>query len=217
MQRPEETGQSAIEVAVLFARTDSHYKTLPGCDVYDIERDARTWQGGCPVVAHPPCRAWGRLKAFAKPRPDEKQLAHFAVDMIRKHGGVLEHPASSSLWPAAGLPPPGQVDEYGGFTLEVRQWWWGHKAAKATWFYICGMDRGDLPLPPTWSQITGDENMGLPPDEPTHVVTRSKGRAFRAGQPRHRPELTKKAREETPPALARWLVEVARRCRPPRS
>ena len=45
------------QVAVLFARADSIYKTLPGCDVYDIKRDARTWPGGCPVVAHPPCRA----------------------------------------------------------------------------------------------------------------------------------------------------------------
>lgn len=31
------------QVAVLFARTDSVYKGLPGCDVYDIERDARTY------------------------------------------------------------------------------------------------------------------------------------------------------------------------------
>lgn len=33
-------------VAVLFARADSIYKTMPQCDVYDIERDARTTRGG---------------------------------------------------------------------------------------------------------------------------------------------------------------------------
>lgn len=33
-------------VAILFARADSVYKTLPGCDVYDIERDALTFPGG---------------------------------------------------------------------------------------------------------------------------------------------------------------------------
>ena len=49
----------ARTVAVLFARADSYYKTLPGCEVYDMERDARTYDGPWPVVAHPPCRAWG--------------------------------------------------------------------------------------------------------------------------------------------------------------
>ncbi len=33
---------SETKVAVLFARADSHYKTLPQCEVYDMERDART-------------------------------------------------------------------------------------------------------------------------------------------------------------------------------
>lgn len=48
-------------VAVLFARSDSVYKSIPGCDVWDINRDARNWKGGAPIVAHPPCRAWGGI------------------------------------------------------------------------------------------------------------------------------------------------------------
>ena len=87
-------------VAVLFARSDSVYKTLPGCDVYDMERDARIYDGPHPVVAHPPCRAWGRLRVFASPRPDERNLARLAVAMVREFGGVLEHPAGSTLWAA---------------------------------------------------------------------------------------------------------------------
>jgi hypothetical protein len=47
------------EVAVLFARADSIYKTLAGCDVWDEARDALKWPGGAPIIAHPPCRAWG--------------------------------------------------------------------------------------------------------------------------------------------------------------
>lgn len=74
-------------IAVLFARADSVYKTIPGCDVYDIDRDARKWQGGCQVVAHPPCRAWGRLRTFANPRKGERLLATWAVRQVRKWGG----------------------------------------------------------------------------------------------------------------------------------
>lgn len=74
-------------VSVLFARGDSNYKTLPGCDVWDEERDAMTWPGGSAVVAHPPCRAWGRMRTFAKPRPGEKDLARFAVAQVREWGG----------------------------------------------------------------------------------------------------------------------------------
>ena len=32
-----------------------------GFDCWDIERNALNWPGGNPIVAHPPCRAWGQL------------------------------------------------------------------------------------------------------------------------------------------------------------
>lgn len=182
-------------VAVLFARADSVYKQLPGCDVWDIERDARRWPGGHPVVAHPPCRAWGRLRAFAKPRPDEKALAIFAVAQVRHWGGVLEHPADSSLWSAAGLPRPGEwADAFGGFTLAVQQFWWGHKARKRTWLYIVTTPGGLLPIP-----FRGGE--------PDRIIGSSK---FRKGHPKYKPEISKAEREHTPPALAGWLAGVAR-------
>lgn len=187
-----------MTVAVLFARSDSIYKTMRGCDVWDIDRDARKWGGGAPVVAHPPCRAWGALRYFARPRPDEKELALFAVAQVRKFGGVLEHPRASTLWPVAGLPKPGERDEFGGWTLEVMQSWWGHRAEKATRLYIVGVEPGAVDIP-------------LPLYEATHVVSPSQN--IRKGHPSYRPQLRKAEREHTPPALAVWLVALAKRCK----
>lgn len=100
-------------VAALFVRADSIYKRMPGVDAWDAERDARTWPGGSPVVAHPPCRAWGAFAWRARPRDGERECAPWAVEQIRMHGGVLEHPAASRLWPEHGLPEPCQRDAWG--------------------------------------------------------------------------------------------------------
>lgn len=185
------------QVAALFVRADSIYKSMPGVDCWDIERDARKWPGGCQVVAHPPCRAWGQLRHFAKPRPDEKELAFFAVDMARKFGGVLEHPKNSTLWAAAGLPEPCSVDAFGGWTLPVDQNWWGHRAQKATRLYIVGC--GALEIPP----------LPLVLGEASHVVSSSSMR----DRGRRRKEIGKAEREMTPPDFAAWLVDLAGRCR----
>lgn len=180
-------------VAVLFARRDSVYKTL-GCDVYDIDRNAMNWQGGCPVVAHPPCRAWGRLHHFAKPRDGEKALGLWAVDQVRRFGGVLEHPKDSKLWAAAGMPKPGDRDEWGGWTLPVSQHWWGHRAEKLTWLYIVGVEPSQIPPMPI--------QLG----EASHVIAGNK----KKGQQGWRPQVTKAEREHTPAELAKWLVSLAR-------
>jgi len=82
------------DVTVLFTQHNSIYEKLQA-DCWDIVRDARNYRGENPVVAHPPCRAWGQLSHMAKPRPDEKELAFFAIEQVRRVGGVLEHPAAS--------------------------------------------------------------------------------------------------------------------------
>lgn len=184
-----------MTVAVLFARADSHYKALPGCDVWDIERDARLWPGGCSVIAHPPCRAWGRLRQFAQPRPGEKELAILAVANVRRFGGVLEHPAESSLWIDQRLPRPGEFpDEFGGWSMKIEQYHWGHRAEKATWLYVVGCEPFDVPPMP---RRTG---------KATHCIRPTKK------YPRL-PSVTKAEREHTPPELAAWLVELAGRCK----
>mgnify|MGYP003443278611 CR=1 FL=1 len=191
-----------MTVAVLFARADSVYKTLPGCDVFDIERDARTWGGGCPVVAHPPCRAWGRLAHMANPRPDEKDLARFAVRQVREFGGVLEHPNASKLWADQRLPMPGKgKDEFSGWTLAITQHWFGHRAEKKTLLYIVGCETWEVPAIP---MQLGDAS---------HVISTGSTNHIPFGQPGWRPAVSHAEREHTPPALAAWLVELARRCK----
>jgi hypothetical protein len=189
-----------MTVAVLFARADSVYKTMPGVDVWDEARDARKWQGGCPVVAHPPCRAWGRLSHMAKPAPHEKDLARWAVAQVRQWGGVLEHPEGSRLWQDQQLPQQGWRDEFGGFTMIVAQSWWGHKAEKLTRFYVVGCEPWEVPDVPI--------RLG----RATHVIASATARQ-RRDHPDFRPEVTKAEREHTPPELAAWLVELARRCK----
>lgn len=169
------------DVAVLYARPASVYFHLAH-DVYDIERDARTYCGPLPVVAHPPCRAWGRLRGFAKPRSDEKELALHAVECVRTWGGVLEHPAASTLWAVAGLPERGRRDKWGGLTFVVDQGWFGHRAPKRTLLYIVGAEQ--IPVVPF---VLGDapgrvENMG------------------------------RSERERTPEGFARWLLDLASGC-----
>ncbi len=185
-------------VAILCARADSDYKTIPACDVYDVARDARTFAGGMPVVAHPPCRLWGRLRSFAKcENPEtEKALGLWCIAQVREHGGVLEHPISSTLWNAGNLPRPGERDSFGGFTVAMPQNWFGHRAEKWSWFYVVGIEPKDLPEIPF---VIG---------EAERTIGLWSGRS----RDRCRRSVTKRERDATPPQLAAWLIETARRC-----
>lgn len=191
-------------IAALFIRRDSLYKDLPEVDAWDIDRDARRWPGGYPVIAHPPCRAWGRLRHLAKPAPAERELALWAVQQVRRWGGVLEHPANSNLWPAAGLPALRQTDGWGGWTLPISQYWWGHRAEKRTWLYIVGCRPKNIPALPlvlgTASALVGTSGR------------RRDGTRLQPGDPGWRPEIAKADREKTPAALTHWLVNLASRC-----
>lgn len=170
-------------VAVLFARSDSIYKTMPGADVWDEARDARGWPGDSSLVAHPPCRGWGRLRQFPMPPRMSASLP-----------GMPSHTFASSGGSWSSLPRPGQFpDSFGGWSMAVDQFIFGHRAEKSTWLYIVGCEPDDLPPMPIRS------------GRPTHCVRPT--RAY----PRL-PSITKLEREATPPEFAAWLVEVARRC-----
>lgn len=181
-------------VAILFAARNSPYKSMPECDVWGDERDARNFRGREPVVAHPPCRLFCRLRHFSTAPASERELGLFAARVVRTNGGVLEHPYLSALWDYAGLPRPGTIDSYGGFTLPVLQFWWGYDCYKPTWLYIVGVSLGNLPTIPY--------RMGRAP------LTVSCSRAKRAGA-----EIAHSQRSSTVPSFARWLVHVAELCR----
>lgn len=171
-------------VAVLCASTRSIYHKLPSVDVYDKLRDARMFSGGCPVVAHPPCRAWSAYCSHqAKPEPGEKELGLWCCDMLRQCGGVLEHPAHSRLFAAAALPMPGCSDGklWSAFVLQS---WWGDSRRKATWLCFSGIDRSEVEFP-----------FAL--------------RATDKGDRRRWQVMSKHQRSATNETFARWIVEVA--------
>lgn len=177
-----------LKVSVLYARRDSIYRDL--CfDVWDESRDARLYSGPWPVVAHPPCRAWGPMRQFANPPEGEAQLAFDALDKVRRFGGILEHPQGSDFWRAASLPRPSDApDRFGGFTVLIDQGWFGHFAPKPTWLHVVGMPRHHFPP--------------MPVDQ----LARRTGRT-KAMQPADR--------ERTPWHLAAFLLRAAAQCRKP--
>lgn len=175
-------------VAILCAQERTIYGSVPGCEIYDRKRDAWTFAGGMPVVAHPPCRLWSKLSQFARSENPSLEIAlgMRCADHVKACGGILEHPAYSRLFEAARLPRPG-CRGAGGFTLSVPQYWFGHQGRKDTWLFVVGIEPRELPEIP-----------------------------IRLLSPDRRPveDLSKRQREATPEAFAHWLVLAARQSMP---
>ncbi len=184
-------------IPVLFCRSDSAYKNDTRFDAWDAQRDALKWQGGSPLIAHPPCRAWGQLSHMANPRKGEKELAPWAISQIRKFGGVLEHPKGSKLWKFLKLPEPETAcDNFGGFSILIDQWDFGHVARKATKLYICGIDKSDLPNLPT--KRIGNPFKSITGSPPGHPYLK---------------RCTQYEREYTPDLLIDFLYNIASKCK----
>ena len=63
-----------MTVAALYVEPDGAYIGLPGVDPWDERRDARTYAGPHPVVAHPPCQRWGRFWHGSTRKPHQFKL-----------------------------------------------------------------------------------------------------------------------------------------------
>lgn len=162
-----------MSVPVLFTRSNSPYLAL-GCDCYDIDRDARTWPGGRPLIAHPPCRSWGQLAHMAKPRDGERELSLWAMQQVRRFGGVLEHPINSRLWSATGCLSWGVRDSFGGVLIPLYQSSFGHRAPKLTGLYLVGVAVPDIPPPrpsvTTVERMCRAEREATPPELASFLV-----------------------------------------------
>lgn len=176
-------------VPIICCSESSEYYSLHLSDPWGMKRDAHEFFANpdpVPIVAHPPCRSWGRWKHRAKPRPGERELAIKAVHHIQKYGGVLEHPEASDLFDS--LPPVGGFpDEHGGFTVKLDQCNFGHPCRKRTLLYIVGVK--------AHPKILGYK-------QPTHVVSTSKRNGVL-------PEAPLAWREKTPTLFAQWLIALA--------
>lgn len=190
-----------MNVAALYVRSDTIYRSIPGVGCWDRERDARLYAGSYPVVSHPPCGPWGNMRIWRRYLHEKigwgsseydsdgaaMGCGPIAVHQVRRFGGVLEHLAGSALWRHMGMPGPGdRNDSYEGYTIEIEQSDFGHRARKRTWLYIVGYPTGalgiELPEPVRSESVAVVEMMG------------------------------RKEREETPERLARWLVWLAGQC-----
>lgn len=189
---------SHIRVAALYVEKGGVYYGLPDVDPWDEERDARTYHGPWPVVAHPPCQLWVNMAgvnykryggAHNRPGNDGGCFAQ-ALDAVRRWGGVLEHPAGSFAWDTFALQKPegigwNMAEDY--HVCEVWQSAYGHKARKRTWLLYSG-----YPHPPEldWSRPAGTHQVGW--------------------FDRKKPTLNKREASATPPAFRDLLLDIAR-------
>ena len=186
-------------VAALYVDRCGPYFGRDEVDAWDLTRDARLYEGPLPVVAHPPCGPWGRLRHMY--RGSEHDCAPRAVEQVRRYGGVLEHPQHSLLWAHCCLPYPDGLSFGDGFTVALDQCSWGHVARKATWLYCVGIDRGLV----LRTLRTGGT--------PTHWISGGRGRLGKKAKTTPVPDGIKicgaEQRRRTPPAFADWLIWLA--------
>lgn len=197
-------------VAALFVQTNGCYFGLPNVDPWDEKRDARTYAGPHPVVAHPPCERWGRYWSGGPSARVRRKLGDdggcfaAALAAVRKFGGVLEHPEGSHAWRAFELNTPpyhgGWVvaDWQGGWTCCVEQGAYGHRARKATWLYANGVQLPSL----RWGAAPGDF---VRLDEGFHSIEERR-RAIKTGVCQR---LSKNQRAATPIEFRDLLISIS--------
>jgi hypothetical protein len=207
-------------IQALFVDTSKHgvYPRLLGVDnCWGVDRDARLYYGPEPVVAHPPCQLWTNMsrvnykryaldkdgnekpgKEYLRPGNDGRCF-EFALDFVRRYGGVLEHPAESEAWYEYELNCPDRANpgwirssfkrewRMGDYAVcQVSQATYGHKARKLTWLLYAGQRP---PFDLNWQVTEGTHQCGW--------------------FDRIKPTLSKREASATPEAFAQTLIMLA--------
>ena len=216
-----------MRVAALFVRTDGPYFGMSHVDPWDEGRDARSYNGNDPVVAHPPCERWGRYWSggpsakVRRAKGDDSGCFASAVRAVVLFGGVIEHPAGSHAYAHFGLPKPPSAGRGGwregmllgletpcrAWTTCVSQGTYGHPARKDTWLlYVGAVAPPDL----DWSVPRGLARA----DEGFH--SKAERSAARAAGQKPRPRLSKRQLIDTPVPFRDLLIQLAQlsRCPP---
>lgn len=187
-------------IAALFVATGGCYFGIDNVDPWDEARDARLYAGPWPVVAHPPCERYGR---WSGPNVGDDGGCFFAaVAAVQRFGGLLEHPAHSKAWELFSLPVPlGKGgwcgDSVRGWSCQVEQGNYGHRARKATWLYAAHVNLSPLIWGPS-SAVIGPR----PGRDP--IRERRIGAVQR---------MCRKERRATPPEFRDLLISIARSAR----
>jgi hypothetical protein len=206
-------------IAALYVETDGAYFNLDGIEPWDETRDARSYAGPYPVVAHPPCQRWGKLWAgqplhikrtgIRKIKGDDGGCFAAALTAVRTYSGILEHPWGSHAWAhfCLNLPPRSggwiAADFEGGWTCCVEQGRYGHYARKPTLLYAVGVDLPEL----NWG-------IGEPRLDPAVVERMGLKRAKRLGEVGARGGgQNSTPRIHTPTAFRNLLIAIARTSR----
>jgi hypothetical protein len=197
-------------IAALYVETDGAYFDLPDVEPWDVTRDARNYAGPWPVVAHPPCKRWGRYWSGGPSAKVRRKLGDdggcfaAALASVRKFGGVIEHPEASHAWLHHGLNKPPRfggwvvADWFGGWTCCVEQGHYGHLARKATWLYAFGCE-----LP----KLIGGPSSGVRVDAGFHTTEERRAARMAGRAPVRR--LSAIERLATPFAFRDVLISIA--------
>jgi hypothetical protein len=203
-----------LKVAALFVARGGIYYGLPDVDPWDEERDARLYAGPWPVVAHPPCKRWGRYWSGGPSARERRTLGDdggcfaSALESVRRWGGVIEHPEASHAWRAHWLVAPPKSGGWCvagdglGWTCCVEQGHYGHAARKATWLYAVGVELPSL----RWGRAPA----GVRLDQGFHSAEERR-RAVKTGICQR---LSHRQNEATPPEFRDVLLSIARSAHP---
>ncbi len=208
------------DVAALFVDPKGIYPELLGSrNCWDSVRDARTYVGGSPVVAHPECSRWinfaavnwARYKKILPawyPGGHDEGCFESALRSVRTCLGVLEHPASTHAWKHYGLEAPERgkwtlhcwenktgspvlYPECAYWTCEISQGAYGHPCRKLTWLLYCGKRP---PFELRWDRSPGTHQIGF---------------HDKRGKAANKPTISGKAASATPRAFAEELIRLA--------